>query len=176
MTATAQDSSPVGRVGIEGQYASIVFKRLLRHAPELVWEAITDPEELKGWLMCSSARIDGRAGGSIEMISGPAQYHSKGRILAWDPPRLFEYEWKVAAVSEMPMGQDAVFRYELMRQGDSTLLTVTYSRLTQQVANGFAPGAHVLLDRLEAQLGKRALPDWMERYSVVKPLYPEWKA
>jgi len=175
VTRDAHAGSPQGQVLTEGQYSTIVFQRVLQHAPELVWDAITNPEELKGWLMCSSARIDGRTGGSIEMISGPAQYHSKGRILAWDPPHLLEYEWKVAAVSEMPMGQDAVFRYELTRQGDSTLLTVTYSRITKEVATGFAPGTHALLDRLAAQLDRQPLPDWMKRYDEVRPLYPAWK-
>ncbi len=176
MTREAQASTRMGEVLTSGAYATIVFKRLLHHAPELIWEAITDPAELKGWLMCTSARIDGKVGGTIEMVSGAAQYHSKGRILAWDPPKVFEYEWKVAAVTEMPMGQDAVFRYELTRQGDSTLLTVTYSRITKEVATGFAPGTHVLLDRLEAQLGDSTMPDWEEHYSVVRHLYPEWKA
>ena len=27
----------------------------------------------------------------IEMVSGPGRYHSKGTILNWDPPHLFEY-------------------------------------------------------------------------------------
>lgn len=175
MSAEAYHRARKGEVLAEGAYATIVFKRLLRHTPEHVWEAITTPEELKGWLMCTSAKIDGRAGGSIELVSGPAQYRSKGRILAWDPPRLFEYEWKVGAVDEMPMGQDAVFRYELLRQGDDTLLTVTYRRISKEVANGFAPGSHALLDRLEAQLGRQPLPDWLSRYGEVKPLYPAWK-
>lgn len=175
MSRDAYHGARKGEVLAEGGHATIVFKRILQHAPELVWEAITDPEELKGWLMCSWAKIEGRAGGSIEMVSGPAQYHSKGRILAWDPPHVLEYEWKVGSVAEMPMGQDAVFRYELVRQGDSTLLTVTYTRISREVANGFAPGAHVLLDRLEAQLAGAALPDWMERYAEVKPHYPAWK-
>ena len=175
MTEDAYAGSAKGQVLTEGQYATMVFKRVLQHAPELVWDAITNPEELKGWLMCSSARIDGRVGGSIEMVSGPAQYHSKGRILAWDPPHVLEYEWKVAAVSEMPMGQDAVFRYELARQGDATLLTVTYRRITKEVATGFAPGSHALLDRLAAQLDKQPLPDWMARFNAVRHLYPAWK-
>jgi uncharacterized protein YndB with AHSA1/START domain len=168
-------ASPLGQVEIAGEYATLVFKRVLHHTPEHVWDAITDPEELKGWLMCTFAKIDCRTDGSIEMVSGPAQYHSKGRILAWDPPRLLEYEWNVAPVPEMPMGQSAVFRYELARQGEATLLTVTYSRLTAPVASGFAPGTHVLLDRLAAQLDEQVLPDWMQRYSEVQALYPAWK-
>jgi hypothetical protein len=38
------------------------------------------------------------------MVSGPPRYRSKGKILNWDPPHVFEYEWKVAPVPEMPLG------------------------------------------------------------------------
>ena len=91
-----------GRLTLEGEYATIMFRRILHHPPELVWQAITDPDELKGWLMCSFAKIDGRTGGTVEMVSGPKQFHVKGKILAWDPPNVYEHEWKVSPVAEMP--------------------------------------------------------------------------
>jgi len=94
-----------GRLTVDGDdgTATLVFERVLDHSPAHVWDAITTPEGLRAWLMCTEARIDGRAGGTIELVTGPAGYRSTGRILAWDPPRLFEYEWKVAPVPEMPM-------------------------------------------------------------------------
>ena len=125
--------------------------------------------------MCSSAKIEGRVGGTVEMVSGPAQFHARGNILTWKPPHIYEHEWKVAPVSQMPHGEDAVFHYELVPQGSDTLLTVTYRRLTRQTAGGFAPGTHVLLDRLEAQLDKKSLPQWMPRFEELRLLYPEWK-
>src|SRR5690349_21131265 len=104
------DKSRKGQVIIEGSHATILFERVLRHAPELVWEAITNPDDLKKWLMCSSAKIEGRVGGKIEMVAGPAQFHVTGKILAWDPQRIFAYEWKVAPGPNMPQGEDAIFR------------------------------------------------------------------
>jgi uncharacterized protein YndB with AHSA1/START domain len=169
------DSARRGQVIIEGDYATVVFKRVLRHRPEHVWEAITNPNELKEWLMCSSAKIDGRTGGEIEMVAGPAQFHVTGKILVWEPPCVFEHEWIVAPTWQMPKGENAIFRYELSPQGDDTLLTVTYRKLTRATAGGFAPGTHVLLDRLEAQLDDRSLPDWMPRFETLLKLYPEWK-
>lgn len=171
----SDDASRVGEVFIEGDHATIVFKRVLRHRPELVWDAITNPTELAGWLMCSSARIDGRVGGTVDMVAGPAQFHVSGKVLTWDPPRVFAHEWKVAPVPPMPQGEDAVFRYELTPEGDHTLLTVEYRRMTRNTAAGFAPGTHVLLDRLEAQLGKQAMPSWMPRFEELRALYPQWK-
>lgn len=174
MTKVRADRIRKGRVLIEGEHATITFKRILHHAPELVWDAITNPRELKEWLMCSSAKIEGHTGGAIEMISGPAQFLVKGKILTWDPPRIFEYEWKVAPVPEMPLGEDAIFRYELTQQERAILLTVTYRHITKQTVYGFAPGTHALLDRLEAQLDKESLPDWMTRFTEARSLYPAW--
>src|SRR6185437_8407844 len=103
---------------------------------EHLWDAISTPEGLRGWLLCTHAVIDGRGGGRIEMVSGPAGYHSSGTILVWDPPRVLEYEWNVAAVPEMPRGERAIFRFELEADGDSTRLLVVYRHITRATARG----------------------------------------
>jgi len=108
---------------IEGDTATLVFQRILHHAPELVWDAIAKPE-------------------------GP--------------------------VPEMPLGENAIFRYELAPEDSSTLLTVTYRRITKQTASGFLPGLHAFLDRLEAQLDEKPLPDWSARFAELLGQYPEW--
>jgi uncharacterized protein YndB with AHSA1/START domain len=158
----------------DGEHATLVFHRHYPHKPERVWDAIATPEGLRGWLLCTHATIEGRVGGRIEMVSGPPQYPSSGRILAWEPPRLLEYEWNVGPVPEMPRGERAIFRYELTRDGDSTHLVVTYRRITKEAARGFLPGLHAFLDRLEAQLDGRAMPDWIERFVALRSEYPEW--
>ena len=158
----------------EGEHATLTFRRLYRHRPEQVWDAIATPDGLRGWLMCTHAVIEGRVGGRIEMISGPPAYRSTGKVLAWEPPRLLEYEWNVAPVPEMPRGEQAIFRYELSPEGTSTRLLVTYRRLTRQSARGFLPGLHAFLDRLEAQLDARPLPEWLARFAELRAAYPEW--
>lgn len=165
---------PRGTIVDDGEHATLTFRRVYPHAPEHVWDAIATPEGLAGWLMCTHARIDGRAGGVIELVSGPARYHSTGKILTWDPPRVLEYEWNVAPVPEMPRGEHAIFRYELTPQGTSTAVIVTYRRITKQTAGGFLPGLHAFLDRLEAQLDGGVPPDWMQRFAELRAVYPEW--
>ena len=165
---------PRGGLAEDGQYATLTFRRSYRHTPEHVWDAIATPEGMRGWLMCTHALIEGRAGGWIELVSGPAKYHSTGKILAWEPPRILEYEWNVAPVPEMPSGEHAIFRYELTPDGDSTHVLVTYRRITKQTARGFLPGLHAFLDRLEAQLNGDALPDWILRFDELRVEYPEW--
>jgi uncharacterized protein YndB with AHSA1/START domain len=165
---------PKGTATDDGAYATLTFRRVYRHTPAHVWEAIATPEGLRGWLLCTEARIEPRAGGAIEMVSGPAGYRSTGRILVWDPPRVLAYEWNVAPVPEMPHGERAIFRYELTPAGDATHLLVTYRRLTKQTAGGFLPGVHAFLDRLEAQLDGGPLPDWLQRFAALQASYPEW--
>ncbi len=165
---------PRGTLVDDGEHATLTFRRVYRHPPEHVWDAIATPDGLRGWLMCTHAVIDGHVGGRIELVSGPPGYHSTGTILAWEPPRLLEYEWNVAAVPEMPLGEHAVFRYELTPDGEATHLLVTYRRITRRTARGFLPGLHAFLDRLEAQLDRSALPEWMQRFTELATDYPEW--
>jgi uncharacterized protein YndB with AHSA1/START domain len=165
---------PKGTLVGDGEQATLTFRRVFRHTPEHVWQAISTAEGVREWLLCTHAVIEGREGGRIELVSGPAAYHSTGKILVWDPPRVLEYEWNVAPVPEMPWGERAVFRYELTPEGDSTRVLVTYRRVTARTARGFLPGTHAFLDRLEAQLDGDALPDWMQRFGELRAVYPEW--
>ena len=167
-------STPAGQVLIEGEHATLSFQRQLRHPPEAVWEALTDPAQLRQWFMMV-AKIDGRPGGKVEMVTGPARFEWRGDILAWEPPRLYEYEWNVAPRTELPQGERSIVRWELQPSDGGTLLTLTHRRLTRNTALGFAPGTHAFLDRLEAQLAGAALPDWMRRYQEVAAAYPAWR-
>lgn len=166
---------PRGKTTIEGDgSATLTFLRAYAHRPEHVWEAISTPEGLREWLLCSHAEIDPRLGGRIELVSGPAAYRSTGTILAWEPPRLLEYEWNVAPVPEMPKGERAIFRYELSWDGTMTRLAVTYRRITAATARGFVVGLHAFLDRLEAQLDGAPPPDFLVRFAELGSQYPEW--
>jgi uncharacterized protein YndB with AHSA1/START domain len=158
----------------DGEHATLTFHRRYHHRVEHVWDAISTPEGLRGWLLCSAATIDARVGGRFDLVSGPSGYHSTGAILAWEPPRLLEYEWHVAPTPEMPRGERAIFRFELSVDDADTVLVVTYRRITRATARGFLPGTHAFLDRLEAQLDGAPLPDWMTRFGELLPTYPEW--
>ena len=162
-----------GTVTIEGDCATLRYERRLSHPREVIWKAITDPNELAGWFN-TKAIINGRNGGTIDFVNTVSGFHTTGRILAWDPQRVFEHEWHIAPNPSLPGGEPKAFiRWELKRDGDSdnTLLTLTYSRLTKSTSLRFAPGTHAYLDRLEASLNNEALPDWMQRFAAVKELY-----
>ena len=48
---TRTSSSRFGSVRVEGEYATLEFERRLSHPPEIVWAAITEPEELAEWYL-----------------------------------------------------------------------------------------------------------------------------
>lgn len=153
-----------GRLTIEGDRAVLTFERRLAFPIQAVWAAITDPEHRNQWM--GQTTIDAREGGVIEMMpDGPLapSEHKKmtGRIRVWDPPHVFEHEWRQRII------EDSVVRYELSADGDGTLLRFTHRGLGIRNAEGFRPGTHAYLDRLEAQLAGDPLPDWAQRYREV---------
>ena len=156
---------------MEGEKATLVFRRRLPHPPEVVWRSLTDPSELSNWYM-TKAVIEGREGGTIDFIAGPSRLHVTGRILAWRPPTVFEHEWKVAPRPELKSGEDAIIRWELRRDGEGTILHLEHRKLNRETALGFAPGTHAFVDRLQAQLDNMPLPNWQERYQQVASNYP----
>jgi uncharacterized protein YndB with AHSA1/START domain len=163
-----------GTVTIEEEYATLRYERQLSHPREVVWKAITDPKELVGW-MNTKAVIDGRNGGTIDFVNTVSGFHTTGRILVWDPLRVFEHEWHIAPNPSLPDGEpEAVIRWELKQEDNSntTLLTLTHRRLSKSISSRFAPGWHAYLDRLEASLNNEVPPDWMQRFTEVKELYP----
>ncbi len=166
-----QELSPVGKVSYDGALATLVFQRVLPHPPEAVWQALTDPKQLSSWYMMRVS-VDGRRGGSIDFSGGPGDFHVTGRILQWDPPSVFEYEWKIGPRQGMPHGEDAVVRWELIEDGANTLLTLTHKNVTRPTASGIAPAMHVLLDRLAARLDGRPMPDMKQRFAEVQANYP----
>lgn len=165
-------SDRTGTLTIDGDYATITFVRRLPFPIESVWEAITDPEHRAAWL--GETTIDPRMGGSIETVPDepplpPDAKRMTGRILAWEPPYVLEHEWNQRVV------EDGVVRYELARDGDTTVLTFTHRGLSERNAKGFIPGTHAFFDRLEAHLAGQEIPGWSARYDEVASAYPAWR-
>jgi uncharacterized protein YndB with AHSA1/START domain len=156
------EASAPGEIEGEGQLVTLVFRRVFHHRPDVVWEAITDPEQLRVWFL-TEATIDGRKGGRVEFVTGPTKVHSSGRILEWDPPRVYEHEWNLPASERAPNGESAVVRWELSPAGDGTRVVLTHRKLSRPTAQVFSGGLRAFLDRLSAQLDGRELPDWQRR-------------
>ncbi len=161
-------NEPLGTVTTDSQGATIAFERRYPHPIETVWAALIDSEQLGRWL--GKASIEGREGGEIVIEAGPEDVplevrRTTGRVLVWNPPHVLEYEWHQAII------EDSTLRFELTAEGDATLLKLTHRWLSERNANGFIPGWHAFLDRLEALLSGRTIPNWGERYAQVQSSY-----
>lgn len=162
-----------GELHIEGDHATIVFRRVIGHSIEKVWEAITSPGDLSAWML-QSAKIEPRKGGRIEYVSSPTPIVWSGEILTWDPPRVYEHELNTdpdPRWGDHIGAERAIARWELEAEGEATRLTLTFRRFTVQTAKGFAPGTQAYLERLEAHLSNEPMPDWQRRFEELMPLY-----
>ena len=117
------------------------FVRRLAHPIDRVWAALTEPDELIGWLAAAEVDLDaGRIVLRWQNEGGPTM---DCKITELAPPTLLEYEGE-------PHGR---LRWELHPDGDATLLTFTATGVypEDQVSLALA-GWHWHLDTLANHL------------------------
>lgn len=153
-----------------GGATSLTFRRRLRHSPEAVWRALTDAEEFSAWHI-GPVRITPGVGGSVEAIAGRGDFRWRGEILTWEPGATLIYEMVAEAQAHPHGGERSLVHYELQPIPEGTLLTLRHTRLSPLTATSFAPGTHVLLDRLSAHLDGSPPPDWTERFAAMAERY-----
>ena len=127
----------------DGENWTLVLVRELRHAPEKVWQALTDPAQLREWAPFDADRSLGAAGSTVRLstVGTPAPQISETTVTRADAPRLLEYNWG---------GQD--LRWELEASGGGTRLTLWHNIDRRFIAMG-AAGWHICFDVLDRLLG-----------------------
>jgi len=145
------------RVQIEGETWTLILVRELRHAPERVWQALTDPEQLREWAPFDADGNLGAAGATVKLttVGAPRPYVTDTRVTRADPPRLLEYNWG-----------DKDLRWELEPHEGGTRLTLWHNIDRNYIAMG-AAGWHICLDVLDRELagapiGRIVGPDAMK--------------
>jgi len=150
-----------GVVRIDGARRGLRFERVLGASPEEVWSALVEPERLARWL--APTTIDARLGGSVR-VEFDADQVVTGAVLACEPFRMLEYEWR------FPGEDESVVRFELSAHPDGTLLVLDHARLASEQATGYAAGWHAYLDRLAAALEGGEV-DWDARFEELLRAY-----
>jgi len=129
-------------ITIDGRDA-LRFQRRLPHAPERVWRAVSDPDELGQWFVATVPWTPA-AGESFDVMGEPL------RVTAVDPPRTLAWEW----------GEER-YRFDLEADGDgATLLTFTHVFVTTYGPGvQHAAGWETYFDRLDGLLAGTPLSE-----------------
>jgi uncharacterized protein YndB with AHSA1/START domain len=155
-----------GTLEIRGDSQVLRFERRLDHPIDRVWAALTEPDELIGWL--AEAELDLAEGGDVVLRwqntddqGNRAVMH--GRITRLDPPRLLEYEGDI----------HGLLRWEIQEEGDGCVLRFTnVTPAPEEFRTKVMAGWHVHLDHLEEALDGRRV-DWSRWDEEHKPRWQE---
>jgi uncharacterized protein YndB with AHSA1/START domain len=123
----------------DGEKWTLVLVRELRHSPEKVWEAITDPTHLREWAPFEADGNLGTAGSTVKLttVKAPNAQISETTVTRADAPRVLEYNWG-----------DHDMRWNLEAVGGGTRLTLWHNIDRRFIAMG-AAGWHICFDVLD---------------------------
>jgi uncharacterized protein YndB with AHSA1/START domain len=127
----------------DGEKWTLVLVRELRHSPEKVWQALTEPAQLREWAPFDADRNLGATGSAVKLttVGAPTPQVSEAKVTRADAPKLLEYNWG---------SQD--IRWELEASGGGTRLTLWHNIDRRFISMG-AAGWHICLDVLDHLLG-----------------------
>jgi uncharacterized protein YndB with AHSA1/START domain len=118
---------------------TLVFVRELRHPPEKVWAALTEPAQLTEWSPFTSDRDLGAPGdATLTMIDGDVTEDLPANVMRAERPTVLEYSWG-----------DDLLRWELAPAGAGTELTLRHTIADREFAPKAAAGWHLCLDVME---------------------------
>jgi uncharacterized protein YndB with AHSA1/START domain len=131
----------------DGEKWTLVLARELRHSPERVWQALTDPAQLREWAPFDADRSLSTAGRTVTLttVGAPAPMASEARVTRADAPRVLEYNWGAQDI-----------RWELEAVGGGTRLTLWHNIDRRFISMG-AAGWHVCFDVLDHLLSGIAI-------------------
>ena len=141
----------------DGERWTLILVRDLRHSPEKVWQALTDPAHLREWAPFDADGSLGAVGSTVKLttVGAPAPRVTETTVTLADAPRALEYNW----------GQFDI-RWELEAVGDGTRLTLWHNIGRRFISMG-AAGWHICFDVLDRLLsgtpvGRMVGPDAMK--------------
>ncbi len=147
----------MARVHKDGDKWALILTKELRHSPEKVWKAITDPAHLREWAPFDANGSLGTTGNKVKLttVGAPSVHVTETTVTRAEAPKVLEYNWG---------GFD--MRWELEAVGEGTRLTLWTNIDRRYIAMG-AAGWHLCLDVMERFLagqpmGRIVGPDAMK--------------
>jgi uncharacterized protein YndB with AHSA1/START domain len=121
----------------DGEKWTLILTRELRHPPEKVWQALTDPVHLREWAPFDADGNMGTAGSMVKLTWVGTSQVTEIKVTQADAPRALEY---------------GDTRWELESIGGGTRLTLWHSIDPRFISWG-AAGWHICFDVLDRLLG-----------------------
>jgi uncharacterized protein YndB with AHSA1/START domain len=141
----------------DGEKWTLVVVRELRHSPDKVWKALTDPAQLREWAPFEADGSMDSAGVAVKLttVGAPAPRVTETTVTRAEAPEVLEYKWG---------GFD--MRWKLEATGGGTRLTLWINIGHRFIAMG-AAGWHICFDVLDRLLsgnpiGRMVGPEAME--------------
>jgi len=128
----------MARVQKDGEKWTLVLVKELRHPPEKVWQALTDPAHLRDWAPFEADGNLGTVGSTVKLttVGAPTPQVSETRVTRADAPKALEYNWGGADI-----------RWELEAFDGGTRLTLWHNIDRRFISMG-AAGWHICFDVL----------------------------
>ena len=152
----------------EGENWALILVRELRHSPEKVWQALTDPAHLREWAPFDADRSLATVGSKVTLttVGAPKPHVTETIVTRADAPHALEYNW---GGNEM--------RWELEPIAGGTRLTLWTSINRRYIAMG-AAGWHICFDVLDhllagSPIGRTGGPEAM-KFSGFQRLHAEY--
>jgi uncharacterized protein YndB with AHSA1/START domain len=157
----------------DGEKWTLILVRELRHSPEKVWQALTDPAQLREW---APFEADGNLGtiGTVNLTWVGTQKTLETTVTRADATKLLEYN---------------DIRWELEASGGGTRLTLWHS-IDRRFISWGAAGWHIAFDVLDGLLSgtpigrtvgaeamkfdgwERLKAEYAEQFGVEAPSWP----
>jgi uncharacterized protein YndB with AHSA1/START domain len=124
---------------------TLILVRELRHSPEKVWQALTDPAHLREWAPFDADGNLGTVGTTVKLttVGAPTPHVTETKVTRADAPEVLEYKWG---------GFDMRWELEALG-GGSTRLTLWTNIGHRFIAMG-AAGWHICFDVLDHLLNE----------------------
>jgi uncharacterized protein YndB with AHSA1/START domain len=127
----------------DGERWTLILVRELRHSPLKVWQALTDPAQLREWAPFDADGSLSTVGSKVKLttVGAPGPHVTETTVTRADAPTLLEYNWG---------GFD--MRWQLEAHAGGTRLTL-WTNIDRRFISMGAAGWHICLDVLDHLLG-----------------------
>ena len=122
-----------------GEKWTLILVRELRHSPEKVWQAITDPARLREWAPFEADGSLDTVGSTVKLttVGAPTPQVSETTVTRADAPNVLVYNWGPHDI-----------RWELEAFGGGTRLTL-WTNIDRRFISMGAAGWHICFDVLD---------------------------